>query len=276
MMIPADSLPDRMDISLAKRNDISKSELMMLEIIANNNFERPIYMSTTVGTSNYGSLYRHFIQEGIAYRITPFTIAENRAMLRHVIDTDKMYDNMMNKYAYGNLKQEGLYLDETTMRMCHTHRRWFSSLINALVEEGKYDMALKALDKCEAEIPSYNVPHDSGSGSVDMAQAYIVCGQLDKADAILKELKKISEEYNRWFLTLEGRRFASIINNDSYRHELSVISIIADIYEGMAEITDDEAKKQQYDEASAECKNLLASLYQDYYVKSQSMNMSLN
>ena len=276
MMIVGDSIPDRMDISLANRMDISKSELMMLEIIANNNFERPVYMSTTVGTSNYGSLYRHFIQEGIAYRITPFTIGENRAMIRNLIDSDKMYDNMMNKYAYGNLKHEGLYLDETTMRMCHTHRRWFSSLINALVDEGKHDMALKALDKCEAEIPSYNVPHDSGSGSVDMAQAYVVCGQPDKADAILKQLKKTSEEYNRWYLGLEGKRFASIINNDSYRHELSVLSIIGEIYSSMAEVVNDEAKKKQYDESSKECENLLNSFYQEYYIKSQRLNIGLN
>lgn len=265
-----------MDISLANRADISKSELMMLEIIANNNFERPVYMSTTVGTSNYGSLYRHFVQEGIAYRITPFTIEDNRAMVRHFIDSEKMYDNMMNKYAYGNLKQEGLYLDETTMRMCHTHRRWFSSLINALVEEGKYDKALKALDKCETEIPSYNVPHDSGSGSVDMAQAYIVCGQLEKADAILKQLKKVSEEYNRWYLSLEGRRFASVINSDSYRHELSVLSILGEIYSGMVDLTNDEAKKKEYGSASEECEKLLNSFYQEYYIKSQGMNMSLN
>jgi hypothetical protein len=109
-----------------------------------------------------------------------------------------------------------------------------------------------------------------------MAQAYVVCGQPDKADAILKQLKKTSEEYNRWYLGLEGKRFASIINNDSYRHELSVLSIIGEIYSSMAEVVNDEAKKKQYDEASKECENLLNSFYQEYYIKSQRLNIGLN
>jgi hypothetical protein len=276
MMIVGDSIPDRMEISLANRQDISKSELMMLEIIANNNFKRPIYMSTTVGTSNYGSLYRHFIQEGIAYRITPFTINENRAMVNHVIDTEKMYDNMMNKYSYGNLKQEGLYIDETTMRMCHTHRRWFSSLINALVQEGKHDLALKALEKCEAEIPAYTVPHNSGSGSVDMAQAFIVCGELAKADTILTSLTTAAEKYCKWYMELPGRRFAAVINSNDYRHELSVLSVIGEIYSGMADICKDEDQKKLYNERAGECEMLLSTFYQQFYNKAQSMNLSLN
>ena len=73
-----------------------------------------------------------------------------------MVDTEKMYDNMMNKYKYGNLSQKGLYIDETVMRMCYTHRRWFALLIKSLVEEGKNDKALKALQKCEKEIPEYN------------------------------------------------------------------------------------------------------------------------
>jgi tetratricopeptide (TPR) repeat protein len=269
MMIPGDSIPDRMDISLANRNDISKSEMMMLEIIANNNFERPVYMSTTVGTSNYGSLYRHFVQEGIAYRITPFSFEDNQAMVNSVIDTDKMYDNMMNKYAYGNLKQEGLYLDETTIRMCYTHRRWFSALINALVEEGKYDKALKALEKCDAEIPAYTVPYVATSGSIDMAQAYIVCGKCNKADEILQALKKNSIEYLQWYTGLEGKRFESMINKGEFRQELYVLETLSKIYSGMANEVSDEKEKEKYKKEAESCIDALLPFSQFFYSLAQ-------
>jgi len=181
---------------------------MMLEMLAQSNFSRPIYMSTTVGASNYGSLYHHFIQEGIAWRISPFTFPKNQPM-QTVVDTEKMYDNMMNKYKYGNLKQPGLYIDETTQRMCFTHRRWFANLISNLVKEGKKDKALKVLEKCETEIPSYNVRHDPASGSLEIINAFIACGKPDRAAKINEEIEKNCLEYINWYLSLSNGRFAA-------------------------------------------------------------------
>ena len=133
MKIENDSIPDRMIIDLKGKPTVYKNFMMMLEMIGQSNFSRPLYMSTTVGPDNYGNLYQHFMQEGIAWRFTPFTFKQNQAQ-RTVVDTEKMYDNMMNKYRYGNLRQPGLYIDETTQRMCFTHRRWFSRLIRSLVD----------------------------------------------------------------------------------------------------------------------------------------------
>ena len=83
----------------------------------------------------------------------------------------------MNKYHYGNLKQPGLYLEETTMRMCWTHRRWFAHLITTLLEEGKTAKALLALEKCDTEIPAYNVPYKGDNGGMEIANGFIACGQ---------------------------------------------------------------------------------------------------
>lgn len=266
MMIPNDSIPDRMELSLEGRNDISKSELMMLEVIAQNNFKRPLYMSTTVGPGNYGSLYRHFIQEGLAHRISPFIFEENQPMVFTKVDTEKMYDNMMNKYSYGNLKQEGLYLDETTMRMCYTHRRWFSMLISALIDEGKTEMAMKALEKVSTEIPAYNVPHDSGSGSIDLAQAYIRCGQLDKAEEILNALKDKSKEYAYWYIGLSSTRFVASMRE--CRQDISILSIISDMFGDMAKVQEDKA--EHYNNLAAECMQHAESLSQAFFSKAQS------
>ena len=91
MMIP-DSLhgeiPDYMSISLKGKRMLYKSELMMLEMLANTNWERPLYMAITVGSDNHLNLGNNFMQEGLAYRITPF----NTTRLNARIDSEKMYD----------------------------------------------------------------------------------------------------------------------------------------------------------------------------------------
>ena len=78
MMMASDSIPDKMVISLKGKGALYKGDLMMLELIANANWERPIYVATTVGQENYMNLGENFVQEGLANRITPF----------HTHDTD--------------------------------------------------------------------------------------------------------------------------------------------------------------------------------------------
>ncbi|MDE5550860.1 MAG: hypothetical protein K2I99_05860, partial [Bacteroidaceae bacterium] len=255
MKLIGDSIPDQMVISLSGQGRVSKSFTMMLEMIAQSNFSRPLYMSTTVGASNYGNLYRHFMQEGIAWRITPFTFAGNLP-LNTACDTEKMYDNMMNKYRYGNLKQPDLYIDETTMRMCYTHRRWFANLITNLVKEGKKDKALKALEKCEKEIPSYNVPHDAGSASLEIVNAYIACGQPSKASSILKQMEKRSKEYVEWYLSLSNAYFAN--SSRDCHQEFYVLASIQDTYNNLAN-ADEKGKAEHLKKAQSLDKYLQAT-----------------
>ncbi len=271
MMIPNDSIPDRMDISLANRDDISKSELMMLEVVANTNFSRPVYMSTTVGQGNYGQLFRHFVQEGIAHRITPFTFPQNQAMVYTVTDADKMYDNMMNKYSYGNMKQEGLYLDETTVRMCYTHRRWFAHLITSLINEGKHDKALKALEKCATEIPAYNVPHDAAAGGISLAEAYTACGQPEKAAEILKALKTKSKEYANWYLSLEGSQFASTAR--MCRQEIGILNWIGESFADIAKTEAGKKDAETYKGFAEDCQFDVDSLSGEFYYKAQAAQL---
>ncbi len=223
MMIPGDSIPDRMEISLGGQEHIYKSFVMMLEMIAQSNFRRPLYMSTTVGPANFGNLWRHFVQEGLAWRITPFTFSENMPQ-QSVVDTEKMFDNMMNKYRYGNLKQPGLYLDETSMRMCWTHRRWFSHLVSTLLAEGKTGKALMALEKCDKEIPEYNVPYLIDNGGLEIANSFIACGKTERGVNILNQIEKNSKEYIKWYLSLNGKCFAT-----EYKYCYSELYVLADI-----------------------------------------------
>ena len=176
------------------------------EMIANANWTRPIYVALTVGQENYMNLGDNFVQEGLANRITPFTTKADGAKN---FDTAKTYDNVMKKFKFGGVNQKGIYLDETVMRMCYTHRRLFSSLAQHLIDEGQIEKAKEVLARCEKELPDYNIPHDYQSGSVDLAQCYAKTGQTEKAQSLIDELWLKSCQYLLWYLSFDGTRFTS-------------------------------------------------------------------
>jgi hypothetical protein len=270
MMIP-DSIPDRMVIDLSATRSVYKNLMMVLEMISQTNFSRPLYMATTVGSSNYGHLFRNFVQEGLAYRITPFTFEEN-APSSTIVDADKMFDNMVNKYHYGNMSQEGLYVDETVMRMCLTHRRWFSLLINTLVEEGDVERARIALNKVSKELPDYNVPHTLAGGSLDLGRASLLCGMVEEGDKINDALIKNSQEYLRYYYSLSPSRFAGA--SQDAMNCLYTIEQIRKTYETLAEEGADAAGNPYSDSQIASFKkkasdydSLVQTLFQTYQAR---------
>ena len=206
MMLQGDSIPDRMVISLRGKSALYKGDLMMLEMIDQCNWTRPIYVALTVGSDNYMNLGDNFVQEGLANRITPFTTKGSG--LKN-FDTEKAFNNVTTRYKYGNVKMEGIYLDETVMRMCYTHRRLLSQLAANLIAEGKKDKAAQVLALADKEIPNYNVPADFTSGSLDIARSYNDIGQKDKAKETLMLLWNKSEQYMNWYCSLEPARFAN-------------------------------------------------------------------
>ena len=239
MMMASDSIPDQMVISLKGKNALYKGDLMMLEMIAQCNWTRPIYVATTVGAENYMNLGDNFVQEGLANRITPFT---TNAPGAKNFDTEKTYNNVMNKFKFGGVDKPGIYLDETVMRMCYTHRRLLSMLAMNLVHEGKDKKAMEVLDKCEKVLPSYNIPHDYQSGSMDLARAYALTGQTKKAQDLIDQLWRKSAEYMMWYCSLDGQRFESS-QQDCILH-LYILNQVLDLQSAVDEKKAEEKDKQ--------------------------------
>ena len=240
MMIPGDSIPDYMHISLKGKRALYKSELMMLEMLSEANWERPIYIAVSVGRENQLNMENHFVQEGLAYRFTPFDTSKTGV----TIDSEKMYDNLMNKFKFGGIDKPGIYIDENAMRMCHSHRRIFSQLVQQLMREGKKDKAKAALDYAEKMIPAYNVPYDWQNGAVQMAEAYYQLGETAKADEMMKALADKAVEYLTWYLSLDDNRF--MISTREFEYHWAVLdaevkamkkynSKLAEIYEPKVE-----------------------------------------
>ena len=224
MMMASDTIPDRMVISLKGKSALYKGELMMLEIVSQANWTRPVYVATTVGSDNYLNLGDNFVREGLANRITPFT---TNAPGAKNFDTEKTYNNVMNRYKWGGLEQKGLYIDETVMRMCFTHRHLMADLALQLIAEGKTDKALNVLRKSEKVLPSYNVPNTYMSGAADLAKAYALLGKKNDAQRIIDQVWKDSKQYAQWYVGLEGNLF-TMSQNDVLKY-IYIMQATADV-----------------------------------------------
>ena len=210
MMMASDSIPDKMVISLAGKSALYKGDLMMLEMLAQCNWTRPLYVALTVGEENYMNLGDNFVQEGLVNRITPFTT--NKPGAKN-FDTEKTYHNIMTRFKFGNLKQKGLYIDETTMRMCYTHRRLLAQTALQLIAEGKKQKAINILKKADVEIPAYNVTLDYMSGALDMARGWLMTGQKAKGKEYVEAVWKNASQYLNYYLSLSNDHFLQSQND---------------------------------------------------------------
>jgi hypothetical protein len=191
-----DKIVDTMYIDLSG-NYIAKDHLMILDMLYNNNWKRPIYYAISVGSDKYMSLDKYFRLEGLAYRIVPI-LTKGSNYQRGFEDTDLMYDNMMNKFRWGGVKLPGVYVDENNRRMLTNMRNNFSRLAEALLREGKKDKCIKILDKCIEEIPANKVPYDYFS--VQISKIYLDAGEKGKAILLIRDMsKEFTDELNYLF-----------------------------------------------------------------------------
>ena len=191
----SDMIVTNMDIDLGDKRYLGKHEIMILDMLQHNNWERPIYYAVTVGNDSYLGLRDYFQLEGLAYRIVPIKDKDGR------VNTEAMYDNMMHKFKWGGIENPKVYLDENNLRMTTTFRHMFYRLVDALMKEGKKDSAIAALDYCMKVIPSSTVPNSYVS--LLLANQYLLLDQGDKANVIISDLKKTSLQYLNWISAMD-------------------------------------------------------------------------
>lgn len=137
-------------------NYVTKENLAMLDILAHNNWKRPICFTTTIGQENLVGLQPYLYQEGFTYHLIPFKVdTANKDQLSKT-NSLVMYDNMMNKFRYGNFKH-ARYLDhESTSMFYPVMLRTFFDLAQGLIKDGHPDLALKVLHKYDEVMPDIN------------------------------------------------------------------------------------------------------------------------
>jgi hypothetical protein len=160
-----------------------KDDLAVMDFMAGNNWERPLYYAVTVPGSTYIGLEDYFILEGMAYRVSPVTIDKPAQGETGMTDTKVMYENMMNRFKWGNAGEEGIYLDENIRRLFDAFRRQFGRLSKALALEGDTVRAVAAAEKGLSIVPPEKMPYDYFSS--DLGEALAMAGAKDEAEKIL-------------------------------------------------------------------------------------------
>ena len=202
-------LADRIVPSLQwekKGNYVLKNSLMQLDLLQNNDWDRPVYFAITVGGDAYLQLENYFQLEGLAYRLVPIRTKGQGGQTGRV-DTDIMYNNVMNKFKWGGMDGD-VYMGETNMRMTYNLRNNFARLADALLREGKTDSAIMVLDKCIAVMPDHSIPYNFFMTPI--AEAYYRADEVDKANALMVRLAEIYEDDLDYYLSIRGDKAKSI------------------------------------------------------------------
>ncbi|MCD4745969.1 MAG: DUF2723 domain-containing protein, partial [Bacteroidales bacterium] len=185
------------------RSGVQKNHLMVLDLLATNNWERPVYFAITTGSNAYIGLEDYFELEGLTYHLIPIK-TENSDGQTGRINTPVMYDNLMNKFKFGNMQDPDVYLDETNMRMTMNLRNNFYRLANALIQEGRKDSAVKVLDKCMEVMPDKSIPFNYFV--LPIAEAYYEVGEIDKANKIVERLIDIFDQDLGYYFSFTGKK----------------------------------------------------------------------
>lgn len=188
-----------------KGNFLNKSQLMVLDIIANANWERPIYFGVGMGTEAYLGLEKYFQLEGAAYRLVPLETKDAGFMDYGRIDSDILYDNLMNKFEWGNIKDPKVNIDyfhDNTIAVMK-YRNTFLRLAEQLHAEGKPEKAIAVLDKCMEELPITQVPVDNTL--LNYIPLYYTLGATEKANHLLLELAENNYQMLRYTNSLSPK-----------------------------------------------------------------------
>lgn len=181
---------------------IHKNGLMIFDLIEHNNWERPVYFAVTVARDLYMNLQNYFQLEGLAYRLVPIRQTSQRGQLGS-IDTDIMFDNMINKFRWGGVQDSSVYLDENNLRMLGNFRNNFGRLAETLINEGKKDSAIVVLDRCMEVMPHERVPFDYFM--LQIIENYYRLGYNEKARTFVIQLSEVTGEELKYFLGSDSK-----------------------------------------------------------------------
>jgi len=197
-----DSIVPYLDIDI-KGSAIYKNRLMMLDILANNNWKRPIYFSGgAFDDEDYLWLKNYLQLDGMVYKLVPIRNVPSKdggPMDMGQIDADKMYDIVM-KWDWGNSESDKIYHDPETRRNSITYRTNLSRLMDQLIAEGKIDKAKNVINLAITKMPLdkfgyYSLVEPFTNG-------YYKVGETAKAQDLLNKLVKKYNENLNYYATL--------------------------------------------------------------------------
>jgi len=228
-----------------RSNYLQKNMIMVLDILANNNWKRPIYFAITTGGEAYFGLEEFFQLEGLTYRFIPVKVKSADGQTGRV-NTDILYENMMKKFKWNSIRDPKVYLSDDYIRMMMNFRNTFARLAFALINEGKVNKAIKAIDKAFYEMPDSAVPYNYFI--LPLAEAYYRAGATEKGNKVMSRLIEMYEQNLKYFFSFSGGK--AILVEDEKQQALAIMQRIAKVTNEFKQ--NDLAKKS-------------ADLFQTYY-----------
>jgi hypothetical protein len=205
-----DSIVSYIDIEI-KGNAIYKNRLMMLDIVANNNWKRPIYFSGGAFDNEDYLWMKDYLQlDGMVYKLVPLQTKipkDGSPLDMGQIDTDKMYTNIMN-WEWGNSGSDKIYHDPETRRESITYRTNLARLMDKLIEEGKIERAKKVITLAMTKMPLDKFGYYSLVEP--FAKGYYQVGEKTKARELLEKLVIKYKENLNYYATLPPSDQSSI------------------------------------------------------------------
>ncbi|MFH0756499.1 MAG: DUF2723 domain-containing protein [Bacteroidota bacterium] len=246
-VIPADSasmpgwvVPEKFEGNRVDQVRFSLSEtvlyknlLTVMDLLGNNDWERPVYFSTTVSSDNYLNLEDYFLREGLALRVAPVRVPGSNYL--GAVQTGTMYKKLMEDFDWGGIDTPGIYMDENNLRMTIHYRYAFAVLAGALVDEGKLDSAKMVMDHCMQHMPEENVPYNAGI--TPMIQGYFSVGDTATAlEMVRKYEEMLVSELEYYRLLSSGQKFRFVLTGNDFLGAVRDINALRSICVGYGEI----------------------------------------
>lgn len=191
---------ERIPLCFEGKSMLLKSDLLILQLLANDDATRPMYVTTSMDLDEKAYIKPYLVMEGLLYRIVLAASAEKEIR----IDVDKMYENIMERFVYGGLSAEGVYADHDVRKMVYGHQHKMSVLIDALLEHGDDVRALAVTRKWLEVFPQHVAPYDESA--LSMVRCLYQTGNTKEADALSENLIMRSVEWLEWIHTLAPQR----------------------------------------------------------------------
>ena len=208
-------------------NYIRKGQLAVLDILANNNWERPVYFAITVGQEAYQGLDGYFRLDGLVYRFVPVKSPEN-AIDKGTINTDILYDAYMNKFEWGGISNPSVYIDENNSRMLMNTKNGFLRLATALKAENDNKKAASVIDRCYEVMPTDVIAPNYYD--IFLADMYYKTGEKTKAAAVLTKYADINVQEIRHIVRLSPEQRETL--GDDYIRAVAIAQEIVRVMRG--------------------------------------------
>jgi len=219
----ASKMVDTVYLNITK-GSIDKSELMLLDLLNNFDWKRPLYFTQTYSIAGLG--LRDYLQfDGFAYRLVPIKTKYDSPLRVGRIDPDFLYDRLMRVFRFGNIADPRTYADffiQTNHNAAQT-RNAFARLANALTERGDSTGAIRVLDYCVRTIPFSQIRH-SYVLTIPVIEAYYKAGGFAQGDAIFSDYQRILQEYVLYYARFTGRQRDLV--KDAMEEKLSLLGAL--------------------------------------------------